>query len=680
MSLHADNLQDILDPFDTNSADAHEEVIFGDAYTYLVAKKTVDQVHLTDQSKSCAILCVHPDSYTQSDAHCLKQDILKHLEVTLTSQDHRVVRVNFDDFDGFDIFKNREVLDALSRFRWPVIVVSDKGLDTLLSDWQTERPISDVFDMIIRVRQVAPREVMDLMRRAYDVTPSVAVVRTILTSALSAVGDAFGSKSEGLDDGLLRLRRAIATKEIANKIEADKKAEKSDAIKKSVSVASTDRGADVLPLSKMPGVDARARDWGMTLARDIADIRAGLIGYDDLDRGVLLSGAPGTGKTTFAKALARECGVEIIDINLTAIWGSKKLGGGLSGFVREMEDTFAKATESAASDHACIIFIDEIDALGSREKFTGHNASINTEVMTYILSKLDGYDRHNGVIVVGATNFPRNLDPALLRPGRLDRHIDLQLPDDAGRAEILHFYLPSIPVADLLQTASATYGMAGAGLEQIARDARRVARLARREVSIDDVLGALRPQRQISARDTHATAVHEIGHVLAGHLEGYVVREVRLALDGPLTMVAGYTEIARGEDLVRTRADILREVRTKLGGMAAEIIVLGHRLEQMGIPAADAVTATTQIARMIMSSSLDVMLSSVVIDDDQIHGILIARGDIRGRVEEIMQSEWVAVLDALRPHKGAIERMAAVLMERKVLGRDEIAALLAEVL
>ncbi|MBP0657336.1 AAA family ATPase, partial [Mycobacterium tuberculosis] len=76
----------------------------------------------------------------------------------------------------------------------------------------------------------------------------------------------------------------------------------------------------------------------------------------------------------------------------------------------------------------------------------------------YILSKLDGYDRHNGVIVVGATNFPRNLDPALLRPGRLDRHIDLQLPDDVGRAEILHFYLPSIPISDLIQTASATYG------------------------------------------------------------------------------------------------------------------------------------------------------------------------------------------------------------------------------
>ncbi|MBR7559695.1 hypothetical protein KC218_24405, partial [Mycobacterium tuberculosis] len=87
--------------------------------------------------------------------------------------------------------------------------------------------------------------------------------------------------------------------------------------------------------------------------------------------------------------------------------------------------------------------------------------------------------------------------------------------------------------SDLIQTASATYGMAGAGLEQIARDARRVARLARREVSIDDVICALRPQRAISARDTHATAVHEIGHVLTAHIEGYVVLEVRLALDGP---------------------------------------------------------------------------------------------------------------------------------------------------
>jgi hypothetical protein len=678
--MHADNLQDILDPFETHNTSEREEVIFGDAYTYLIAKRTIDQVHLTDKSKSCAILCVHPDSYTQSDAHCLKQDILKHLEITLTSQDHRVVRVNYDDYDGFDIFKNREVLDALSRFRWPVILVSAKGLDTLLSDWRTERPISDVFDAIIRVRPAAPREVMDLMERAYGTTPSVAVVRTVLSSPLSAVGEAFGNKSGGLEDGLLRLRRAVATKEIARKVEADAKAEKSAAVKKSVSVASTDRGADVLPLSQMPGVDARARDWGMTLARDIADIRSGVIGYDDLDRGVLLSGAPGTGKTTYAKALARECGVEIIDINLTETWGSRKLGGGLSGFIREIEDLFDKAREYAATDHACIVFIDEIDSLGRRDKFSGHNASINTETMTYMLSKLDGYDRHNGVIIVGATNYPQNLDPALLRPGRLDRHIDLQLPDDAGRAEILHFYLPSIPVGDLIQTSSATFGMAGAGLEQIARDARRSARLAHREVSMDDVLGALLPQRPISARDTHSTAVHEIGHVLAGHLEGYVIKEVRLALDGPLSLVAGYTEIWRGEDLVRTRADIMREVRAKLGGMAAEALVLGHRLEQPGLPSGDAVTATTQIARMILSSSLDAMLSSVIIDDDQIQGILIARGDIRRRVEEIMQSEWIAVLDALRPHKTAIERMAAVLIVRKVLGRDEIAQMIREVL
>ena len=167
-----------------------------------------------------------------------------------------------------------------------------------------------------------------------------------------------------------------------------------------------------------------AGEWGRELATDLADWKAGKIGWEDVDRGILLSGPPGTGKTTFAGALARTCGVHLV-LGSLGRWQAK---GHLGDLLKAMRAAFDEARKNAPS----IIFLDEIDAFGDREKFSDHNAQYNTEVVAALLECIDGVEGREGVVVVGACNRPHRLDAALVRAGRLDRHVRIPLPDLNG--------------------------------------------------------------------------------------------------------------------------------------------------------------------------------------------------------------------------------------------------------
>ena len=209
--------------------------------------------------------------------------------------------------------------------------------------------------------------------------------------------------------------------------------------------------------------------WGKRLAGDLSDYRDGAIPWEDVDGGVLVSGPPGVGKTRFAAALASECGVPLVQGSLAAWQGSGD--GHLGSMLKAMASTFSKARAAAP----CIMFLDELDGIGNRACMSGHSSEYFTQVINALLEHLDGLQRRNGVVIVGATNFPDSIDAALCRAGRLDRHIRLSLPDPDARVLILAQYAGVSP-EDAQEPARGLAGCSGAELEAIARDARRLAR------------------------------------------------------------------------------------------------------------------------------------------------------------------------------------------------------------
>ncbi|WP_237481342.1 AAA family ATPase [Lichenibacterium dinghuense] len=247
-------------------------------------------------------------------------------------------------------------------------------------------------------------------------------------------------------------------------------------------------------LSQMTGF-GEAQTWGVNLARDLAAYRAGSLPWADVDRGLLLSGPPGGGKTTYARALALECDVELVTTTYTEWSGA---GGGYGDSMSKGLTKLFETWRTKAKSAPFLLFVDEIDSMGRRGG-NDHNESWFTAIINSWLAFLDGAVPRDGIVVVAATNYPDRVDPALVRPGRLERHIELPIPDIDALAGIVRAHLGAdamLTDAEVAEAARAVRGRSPAQVQLLAREARRVARWCGRRVCASDLTDAVAMLRE----------------------------------------------------------------------------------------------------------------------------------------------------------------------------------------
>jgi cell division protease FtsH len=403
-----------------------------------------------------------------------------------------------------------------------------------------------------------------------------------------------------------------------------------------------------------------------------------------IPRGVLLSGPPGTGKTLLARAVAGEAGVPFFQMSASE-FVEMIVGVGAS----RVRDLFAQAKEAAPA----IIFIDELDAVGRSRSAGGPNISgghdEREQTLNQILTEMDGFDPRSGVIVIGATNRPEVLDPALLRPGRFDRLIIVQPPDRIGREAILRVHTRSVPLDDdseLGSIASSTPGMVGADLANLVNEAALLAaRRGHDKVNKQDfsdaleriVLGAER-KVMLTEEDRRRTAYHESGHAVMGMLTAGAdpVRKVSII---PRGRALGVTFSAPDADRFNfDERHLIAQIKVALGGRAAEEIVFND----LTTGAESDIQQLTRIARFMvgrwgMSRAIGPI---AVLPSDGMSALLPGVQETSEATQRLIDEEVRRIVEAaqaevqavLREHRANLDGLAAGLLEHETL--DEVDA------
>ena len=411
--------------------------------------------------------------------------------------------------------------------------------------------------------------------------------------------------------------------------------------------------------------------------------------YNDLGakipKGVLLYGPPGTGKTLLAKAVAGEAGVPFFSIS-----GSDFVEMFVGVGASRVRDLFDQAKKSAP----CIVFIDEIDAVGrQRGAGLGGGHDEREQTLNQLLVEMDGFSANEGIIMIAATNRPDILDPALLRPGRFDRQIVVDRPDIKGRTEILKVHVkgkPMGPDVNLDVIAQRTPGFTGADLSNLVNEAALLtARKDKKAINMPEmeeaaervIMGPERKSRVISDKEKRLTAYHEGGHTIVGILLEHTdpVHKVTII---PRGRAGGYTlSLPKEDKYYATRSEMLDELKVLLGGRVAEALVL----KEISSGASNDLQRATQLARqMICEYGMSENIGPVTFGhrQDQVFlGRDIARdkdyseevaAEIDKEVRSFMEDAYAATEKLLSDNIDKLHVIAKALMEKETLEEEEI--------
>ena len=318
-------------------------------------------------------------------------------------------------------------------------------------------------------------------------------------------------------------------------------------------------------------------------------------------RGALLVGPPGTGKTLLAKAVAGEAGVPFFQIS-----GSEFVEMFVGRGAAKVRDLFKQAKEKAP----CIVFIDEIDAVGKKRDMSINSNDEREQTLNQLLSEMDGFDNHKGIVVLAATNRPETLDPALLRPGRFDRRIPVELPDLAGREAILKIHANDVKMEhniDLSVIARSTPGASGADLANIINEAAlRAVRYGRNRVSQEDleesvdvvIAGEKKKSTVLSEHEKEVVAYHETGHAIVAAMQTGSAPVQKITIVPRTSGALGFTmQVEEDQHFLTTRKEAKDKIAVLCGGRAAEELIFG----EMTTGASNDIEKATQIARAMVT-------------------------------------------------------------------------------
>lgn len=405
-----------------------------------------------------------------------------------------------------------------------------------------------------------------------------------------------------------------------------------------------------------------------------------------MPKGVLLVGPPGTGKTMLAKAVAGEANVPFFSMS-----GSEFVEMFVGMGASKVRDLFKQAKEKAP----CIVFIDEIDAIGKKRDGQVGGNDEREQTLNQLLTEMDGFDGSKGVVILAATNRPDSLDPALLRPGRFDRRIPVELPDIQGREEILKVHAKKIKIADTVrfdEIAKAAAGASGAELANIVneaalravRDGRKFATQADFEESIEVVIaGYQKKNRVLSNKEKLIVSYHEIGHALvaAKQTESAPVHKITII---PRTSGAlGYTmQVDEQEHYLMTKEELENKIATFTGGRAAEELIF----HSITTGASNDIEQATKIARAMisrygMSDDFDMVAMETVSNqylggDSSLACSFETQTLLDKKVVDLVRTQHEKALKILQDNIGKLHELAKYLYEHETITGEEFMKIL----
>lgn len=407
----------------------------------------------------------------------------------------------------------------------------------------------------------------------------------------------------------------------------------------------------------------------------------------NMPKGALLVGPPGTGKTLLARAVAGEAKVPFFSIS-----GSEFVEMFVGMGAARVRDLFKQAQEKAP----CIVFIDEIDAIGKRRdngQFGGNDEREQT--LNQLLSEMDGFDGSKGVVILAATNRPESLDKALLRPGRFDRRISVELPDLKGREAILKVHARNVRMADNIDygtLARATAGASGAELANIINEgALRAVKMHRNVVEQEDleesietvIAGYQRKGAVISPAEKKVIAYHEIGHALVAAMQKHSAPVHKITIIPRTNGALGYTmQISENDSVLMTKEELFNKIVTMTGGRSAEEVVFSSITSGASNDIEQATKlARSMVTRLGMTEEFDMMATEVVANrylggDAALQCSEATAGKIDAKVLALIKEAHAKARTILQDNRDKLDVLAQYLLEKETITGEQFMTLL----